>query len=602
MTRSEKAAGSTRGNLEPPHRLLLSVTTLALLGITIISMPSHDSIRASLDTKLDEIASQIASLHEEARAIRTTRNGIAPINQLPTELLALIFHHRRDYCVSIKPKRNWRWTRGTLDVCTHWRNIGLASPHLWNYIIAESFARIEPILNRWNLPFHVQWDSGEEQVEDLRALGDHLSRAVTLDCSLNIQELRTLMSMTFSAFFCASYLQKLSIKVPESENHAYPHLVPLLKKAPNLRFIALIDTRIRNTAPRYWSVDAMDSIPCFPALFPRLASLELAGDFTAGFSTGIDSQILSFPHLRCVQLSDSAAPDITKLLTCLCRSSGSTKLVIHRPVYATILELRDLVQAASAFFSYSSSHELHFHELKCYADHENTEYVRIEFQLITSTVTATNNEEQLILRLPGMYDCPLDYEEEVSAVMDCIVLDEIEKLTLGGPDFPELSENSWKFNETLQTLILQNIQTSFLDWSAIPFSARIHPNFTTLVLHDCRDSANFPIGLVVNLISFRNGGDGVPMPLMVIQGGQPTAFNPQVLCYLGIIEKIEYEDEFMEVWEEAEAEFTDHEETMSDSESDGDGESQGLGVDQLGPDALLLGEDESEDDEYVDTG
>ncbi|KAH8823871.1 hypothetical protein DL96DRAFT_240981 [Flagelloscypha sp. PMI_526] len=191
----------------------------------------------------------------------------------------------------------------------------------------------------------------------------------------------------------------------------------------------------------------------FPHSFPELSSLTLVGDYVAGFSTSIDSHVFSIACLRQLVLSYSSMYDVTYLLTHFHRPKGFNALIIDQPFYRNPRHLRELAEAVSAFFS-SSDDPVDFHDLECSVHHG----ICIEFTLQTSTNSAANDGVKCELRLPGVRSSPNDSEEAVSTVLDCLNLKSIEMLALRGSDFPQLTEKSWQFNETLQTLVLQDIK------------------------------------------------------------------------------------------------------------------------------------------------
>ncbi|KAH8823874.1 hypothetical protein DL96DRAFT_1615748 [Flagelloscypha sp. PMI_526] len=184
------------------------------------------------------------------------------------------------------------------------------------------------------------------------------------------------MSKTSHDSFSASKLSKLEISVYASADKVYPHLVPLLKRAPNLRFLTLADSRRRtNINPGDWQVKSMNLVVDFPTLFPNLSLLDLAGDYVSGFLASIDSGRFSFAHLSALQVSHSLMDHIIDLLTCFRRPEGFNTLIIEQPVYWDPADLGDLAAAVTAFFS-SSPHPVHFRDLDC-----SVYYIGIEFTL-----------------------------------------------------------------------------------------------------------------------------------------------------------------------------------------------------------------------------
>lgn len=85
------------------------------------------------------IDEEIESYQEKIRALRTRRNTLVLIAQLPPELLLMIFQflqalHSHELYSSLN-RRKWI----TLShVCTHWRRVSLESPNLWSHIDIDS--------------------------------------------------------------------------------------------------------------------------------------------------------------------------------------------------------------------------------------------------------------------------------------------------------------------------------------------------------------------------------------------------------------------------------------------------------------------------------
>ncbi|KAH8804060.1 hypothetical protein DL96DRAFT_1771876, partial [Flagelloscypha sp. PMI_526] len=215
----------------------------------------------------------------------------------------------------------------------------------------------------------------------------------------------------------------------------------------------------------------------------------------------------------------------------------------YRPFYEEE-HFNVLVEAVSSFFS-SNPNPVQFHDLTCFANDESTSSMRenlfMDFVLRTSTNSTTKGDVTFILQLMSMEDFPIDSEEAIFTFLDCLTLEKIEKLTLEGYDI-QLPSQLWKFNETLQTLVLDNIERSFLDWASLPPTSKNHPNFSTLVIRNEQSSADFPLDLVINLLSFCNRETGTPLPLLIVEGKYLPAFKPSVLLHLGVIERVEYKN------------------------------------------------------------
>ncbi|KAH8804051.1 hypothetical protein DL96DRAFT_1686652 [Flagelloscypha sp. PMI_526] len=411
---------------------------------------------------------------------------------------------------------------------------------------------------------------GEIPVEAFSALSGFMVRAATIYCRLSLPELRALISKSSHDPFSASTLWKLDITVPASADEVYPLLVPLLKRAPKLRFLALADSRRRKNANvEGWQVNPLDLVANFPTLLPELSSLELTGDYVAGFLASIDSDGFSFPHLRQLQLSHALKDHVINILTSFQRPKGFNSLIIDEPFYRIPADLRELAEAVTAFFS-SSPHPVHFRDLGC-----SVYEIGTEFNLQTSVNEASSDEVEIFfaLRLLDMYGFVIEPDEVVPAVLDGLTLDLIEKVTIGGPDFPQLTRQSWKFNETLQTLVLRDIKTSFLDWTSYSPTPIVYPNLKTLVIETMERPTKIPKALRINLLSFGKGGEGGSQPLLVIKGDYLPAFDPRFLLNMGVVDRIQYHNgldncevttEFTD-WEDSDQEGSDQEDSDSNS-------------------------------------
>ncbi|KAF8874427.1 hypothetical protein BD779DRAFT_1566758 [Infundibulicybe gibba] len=98
--------------------------------------PTREDARRLIDQ-------EIFALEDCARKLKTRRNLISPINQLPPETLSRIFA----FCVT----QSITWVRSVTHVCRHWRDIALDFPQLWSAITIERFRKApwtEVILRR----------------------------------------------------------------------------------------------------------------------------------------------------------------------------------------------------------------------------------------------------------------------------------------------------------------------------------------------------------------------------------------------------------------------------------------------------------------------
>lgn len=93
----------------------------------------------SLNHQRDSLDLEIFSLQLQLCRRLSKRNQLAPISQLPNELLSRIFLFRRDAPRSrTGPKMPMSaWISSCLGVCTHWRNVAIATQELWSHAAPE---------------------------------------------------------------------------------------------------------------------------------------------------------------------------------------------------------------------------------------------------------------------------------------------------------------------------------------------------------------------------------------------------------------------------------------------------------------------------------
>jgi hypothetical protein len=116
------------------------------------SAESRDHLRQAIDDK-------ISPLEESTRALKSSRNSLAPVSRLPPEILAVVF--------SFLPASAWDKKAGPLawmriaHVCGRWREVVLNDPFFWSHInfnelspagMAELLARAKTV------PLHLEAD------------------------------------------------------------------------------------------------------------------------------------------------------------------------------------------------------------------------------------------------------------------------------------------------------------------------------------------------------------------------------------------------------------------------------------------------------------
>jgi hypothetical protein len=94
---------------------------------------SRDTLRQAIDDKLNP-------LEEYARAVKSSRNALAPISRLPLEIITAIFSFFSHSAWS-KEAGPLAWMR-VAHVCSRWRDIALKDPLFWSHI---NFTKLTPV-------------------------------------------------------------------------------------------------------------------------------------------------------------------------------------------------------------------------------------------------------------------------------------------------------------------------------------------------------------------------------------------------------------------------------------------------------------------------
>lgn len=84
---------------------------------------------------LDE---EIEGFKDTIRALKTRRNALLLISQLPPELISTIFYFVQTDPLSSTPYEKTKWT-AVSHVCAHWRRVALETPRLWTCIDIRAF-------------------------------------------------------------------------------------------------------------------------------------------------------------------------------------------------------------------------------------------------------------------------------------------------------------------------------------------------------------------------------------------------------------------------------------------------------------------------------
>ncbi|TFK60884.1 hypothetical protein BDN72DRAFT_778851, partial [Pluteus cervinus] len=93
----------------------------------------------SLEDAYHKLDAEIDQLQERLCSLRTFRNTLPPISQIPTEILSRIFFHSQKDNTPAFPDDVDAKTRFFVSwVCRHWRSTALATPGLWTAISKKS--------------------------------------------------------------------------------------------------------------------------------------------------------------------------------------------------------------------------------------------------------------------------------------------------------------------------------------------------------------------------------------------------------------------------------------------------------------------------------
>ena len=245
------------------------------------------------------IDDEIKSLEGSIRALKHSRNKLAPISSLPTEVVEAIFSLLRVPGTSPSSTLGGKpvWLLRVTHVCQHWRKIALNQPLLWshlNFATVSSAGAAEILTRAKTVPLHLEaqvplgrW--GDTRFRNLRKeLKAHVSHIRHLDLNIEFKQLnKTLDRLTLAAptlgylsLSCQEgYIEKVSIP-----NTLFNGTTPGLSclelysciiywKSPLLR--GLEHLKIRATYPRPilsdW-LNAMDEMPQLKTLILDWAS------------------------------------------------------------------------------------------------------------------------------------------------------------------------------------------------------------------------------------------------------------------------------------------------------------------------------------------
>ncbi|KAF8874428.1 hypothetical protein BD779DRAFT_256512 [Infundibulicybe gibba] len=197
--------------------------------------PTREDARRLIDQ-------EIFALEDCARKLKTRRNLISPINQLPPETLSRIFA----FCVT----QSITWVRSVTHICRLWRDIALDSPQVWGTMVTIQGHRTHPWLE-----------------EVLRR-----SKMANLSVAIHRPTLKQISSIVKTALSHTEHIATLRIELTGRANNAkIKQMFALLESsAPILSFFSLRSRYIGS-----YSVPIPDNI--FNGETPSLRQVELRG-------------------------------------------------------------------------------------------------------------------------------------------------------------------------------------------------------------------------------------------------------------------------------------------------------------------------------------
>ncbi|KZT12621.1 uncharacterized protein LAESUDRAFT_8622 [Laetiporus sulphureus 93-53] len=165
-----------------------------LYRLTLDDGGSHHS-SSTYQSQLVEAArkridDEIAQLKQTIHILSRRRNGLAPANGLPAELLADIFTRNASaYDARLGEQDDLSWARVS-HVCRYWRNAALETPRMWTRITVKSEPWTRLLLERTkNLPlvahFDVPVDSSHPRMSGFRLLAMNSPRLRELTISFS---------------------------------------------------------------------------------------------------------------------------------------------------------------------------------------------------------------------------------------------------------------------------------------------------------------------------------------------------------------------------------------------------------------------------------
>ncbi|KAI5893225.1 uncharacterized protein SCHCODRAFT_02537945 [Schizophyllum commune H4-8] len=261
---------------QPDSHLGIEWATSTTVTQPLLVLPDldHSDDQLMRNAQADKMDEYIASIYTHITTIKSRRNMLLPVSQLPDEILTDIF-----LLVACRPDTAYPghidyWSRLML-VCRRWRIVGVSSPVLWShmYIYPAHLSRLLlPPPHQRRLcgthPLTVTVEMLESLLEDFRSGWTCLEILANYFHSLTIRGSEACLD-TIVGLFSASQRENLRVLSVDRtrETRAFddvPFLIPAEASkniASNLRVLHLADVALDwNVLQNLTSVD----ISCFP--------------------------------------------------------------------------------------------------------------------------------------------------------------------------------------------------------------------------------------------------------------------------------------------------------------------------------------------------
>ncbi|TFK71319.1 hypothetical protein BDN72DRAFT_936244 [Pluteus cervinus] len=249
----------------------------------------------SQNAERQQIDSEIESLYARIRFLKSRRNQLAPVSQLPPELLLRIFFFTQELAL-LCPKSYYEWL-AVSRVSTHWRDVALGTSALWGGIVQaaeEHWLHANLSVQRsglWGLDvlFH-DLNNNPKNVDFLLTLLPHTPRIRSLDIRLSAGWNRTFPGVELISDFLARpapCLESLTLAGPSDRGVSFVGIsTPLfMGVAPQLHTLRLLRAQIDwDFIPPFTNLVNLQLQDSFDTRF-SLSKLILLLDYTTGLRT-----------------------------------------------------------------------------------------------------------------------------------------------------------------------------------------------------------------------------------------------------------------------------------------------------------------------------